>query len=235
MLLALESATSEVGVALADDHGVLAAATLRPGRRHVETLHPLIAAVSARAGVALGDLDALAVDVGPGLFTGLRVAIAAAKAIAFGLGVPVVPLRSTDVLLAAAGHAPAASALVDLRRGELAWAHRRGDAPVRGTWATLADELAALGGSRLLVGDGALRYGAQIAARCAAIGAPAPVVGGDAFAAPPVAALARLAVAAPPDAACDPFALEPVYLREPDVRINWVTRDDEARAAGGGA
>lgn len=236
MLLALESATSEVGVALADADGVRAAAVIRPGRRHAETLHPMIADVVARAGVSLADCEAVAVDVGPGLFTGLRVAIAAAKAIAFALSLPVVPLLSTDVLLAAARHAGALAAVVDLRRGEIAWARRLGDAPRRGTVEELADELAVTHDAILAVGDGALRHGERLAALVAAAGGRPPTICGEEFAAPPVAALARLGVARLAEGAtADPFDLAPCYLRDADVRINWTTRDTDAPRRAGGA
>ncbi|HVC25983.1 MAG TPA: tRNA (adenosine(37)-N6)-threonylcarbamoyltransferase complex dimerization subunit type 1 TsaB, partial [Acidimicrobiales bacterium] len=90
IVLAIESATIEVGVALAGPQGLLATATARPGRRHVETLHPEMAAVCAASGMSLADVGAIVVDVGPGLFTGIRVGVAAAKALAFALSVPVV-------------------------------------------------------------------------------------------------------------------------------------------------
>ncbi len=225
-LLAIETATSEVGVALGAGDVVLASATARPGRRHVETLHPLIAEVTTRAGVALGDLAAVAVDVGPGLFTGLRVGVAAAKALAFALGRPLVALSSTDVLLHAARHAPGAVAVVDLRRGELAWADAPGRLPERGGVEDLVAALSRRAGAALLVGDGALRYAQALSA--------VAEIGGEEFAAPPVGALARLAGERfATGETVDPFALEPVYLRDADVRINWTTRERDLRAGPG--
>lgn len=226
MLLAIETATAEVGVALGDGPVVLAAATLRPGRRHAETLHPLIAQVAARADVALSDLDGIAVDVGPGLFTGLRVGVAAAKALAFALSCPLVVLTSTDILLEAAHHAPGAVAVVDLRRGEIAFSYAPGATPVRGGVADLVADLERRGGDPLLVGDGALRYASQLV-RVAR-------VAGEEFAAPPVASLCRLgAERLATGAHADTFALEPLYLRDADVRINWTTRDKDPGARRG--
>jgi tRNA threonylcarbamoyladenosine biosynthesis protein TsaB len=124
LILAIESATDAAGVALADDDGLLASSTVGRGRRHAETIAPAITAVCATAGVGLGEVDAVAVDVGPGLFTGLRVGIATAKALATGRSLPVVAVSSLDVLAAAAAAAGVTSVLsvVDARRGEVFWA-----------------------------------------------------------------------------------------------------------------
>ena len=72
------------------------------GRAHAELLAPAIEEVCALSGCALGDLDALAVDVGPGLFTGLRVGVATAKALGQALGLGVLGVSSLDVLAAGA-------------------------------------------------------------------------------------------------------------------------------------
>lgn len=235
-LLAVETATVEVGAAIAVDGEVRAVVTVRPGRRHAETLHPAVAAACQLAGVGLDQLDAVAVDAGPGLFTGLRVGLAAAKAFAFACAVPLVACTSTDVLHHATRHVGGpVAAVVDMRRGELAVALRqRGSPPEEPRLCTpeeLAGELAALAGPVLAVGDGARRYASLLAAPAAADGPPL-VIGGDELGAPPVASLALLAaerLAA--GAAADPMAVEPVYLRPVDARINWTTRDAPVGAA----
>ena len=121
-ILAIETATIEVGVALGDESGPLATVTVRPGRRQAETLHPAIEDVCRIAGVSLGELGAVAVDIGPGLFTGLRVGVAAAKALAGGLGLEVVTATSLEVLAAACpGAGGSVVPVLDMRRGEVAW------------------------------------------------------------------------------------------------------------------
>lgn len=85
LILAIETATESVGVALGGRDGVLASVTIARGRRHGETLAPAIQFACRHAGVELPDLDAVAVDIGPGLFTGMRVGIATAKALAMAL------------------------------------------------------------------------------------------------------------------------------------------------------
>ncbi len=68
------------------------------GRRHAEILTPAIAFVCEQAGIDLQEVGVVAVDVGPGLFTGLRVGIATAKALAQALRVPMIGLSSLDLL-----------------------------------------------------------------------------------------------------------------------------------------
>ncbi len=72
-LVAIETATETVGVAVRTPDGVEAAFTLTGRRRHVETLTPALEHVLEQVGLVPADLDAVAVDLGPGLFTGLRV------------------------------------------------------------------------------------------------------------------------------------------------------------------
>jgi tRNA threonylcarbamoyladenosine biosynthesis protein TsaB len=243
MLLAIETATTEVGVAIADASGVLAAVSVRTGRHHAEALHPAIEQVATLAGVTLGDLDAIAVDVGPGLFTGIRVGVAAAKGLAMALGVGIVASTSLEILAAAvrsAGGVPLP--VVDLRRGEVAWAMPADGGstslgPEHGAPACLADRLAealSVGGPRpfVLAGDGARRYAGELLARAG----QAAVLGGVELAVPPVASLAVRALGElAAGRVVDPMWVEPVYLRDADTRINWSTRHDGpagARAGG---
>ncbi len=102
ILLAIETATNTVGAALwRDDAGVVARVHVG-GRAHAELLAPSIEEVCVASGCRVADIDGVAVDVGPGLFTGLRVGVATAKALAQALSVPVLGVSSLDVLAAAA-------------------------------------------------------------------------------------------------------------------------------------
>lgn len=222
-LLAIETATIEVGVAIGSlREGPLATITARGGRRQVETLHPAIEQVCALAGTALGDLAAVAVDTGPGLFTGLRVGLAAAKALAGALGIPVVGVSSLQVLAAACPGARTVVPVIDMRRGELAWSLPGGAPGFKvGRPEELAGELSAAGGQPLLVGDGALRYRSEL---CAASTASLGFAGVES-AAPAVASLVVMAAEALENGLCsDPADLRPIYGREADARINWSSR-----------
>ena len=87
LILGIETATVQAGCALGGHEGVLASAHCSKGRRHAENLTPAIEFICAQAQVDLSEIGLVAVDTGPGLFTGLRVGIAAAKAIAGGADV----------------------------------------------------------------------------------------------------------------------------------------------------
>ena len=218
LLLAIETATPRCSVALGHEGGVLASFSVDRDRRHVEALAPAIAAISRAAGVALADLDAVAVDVGPGLFTGMRVGIATAQALALALGLAVHPVRSLDVLAHPFRHAGCpVAAVVDARRGEVFRAlHHAGVEvlqPGCSTPAALTAELAELGPC-LAVGDGAVRHRALLA-----------VAGGVEVvpAAPAAESALELALAAVAGGATglDPARVEALYLRAPDARANF--------------
>jgi len=221
--LAIETATAATAAALrvGDD---VTEAVLDDARRHTEALALGVAALLAAAGTAAGDLQLVAVDVGPGLFTGLRVGIAFAKAVCLATGAALVGVRSTDVLgleaLEAGAEAP--WAVVDARRGEV-FAARYGAGPLGPValegplvWAP-GDLAARCGPGAVAVGDGALRHRATLEA--------AGVVVRDGTSLPRPALALRLAEAAlaaggPPD----PAAVRPLYLREADATANFTVR-----------
>lgn len=228
IILGIESATMQVGCALGGVEGVLASFTAARGRRHAETLVPAVQFVCEQARVQLDEVSVVAVDIGPGLFTGLRVGVATAKALAHALRVPMLGLSSLDLLAFALHHTDGLIAtVVDARRGEVFAALYR---PVPGgvqrvanprvcAPSELASELMAMGEDCLLVGDGAIRYASAFDdARhlCIADGA---------FAHPSPAALVQLAHArALREEFVQPSELEPLYLRKADAEINWERR-----------
>lgn len=112
-LLAIDTATSRLVVALGDDAGaLLAARSSAAGQRHGEDLLPAVRDVLATADVALGALRAIVVGTGPGAFTGMRVGIATAKALASALGVPIIGLSTAATLLASGGLSSRAAVLL---------------------------------------------------------------------------------------------------------------------------
>ena len=125
LLLALDTATPAVTVALHDGRRVLAEIVTVDARRHGELLAPSIAKVIADAGAEPGDLTAIAAGVGPGPYTGLRVGVVTARVFARTLGVPVYGVCTLDVIARAARPVAAGRefiAVTDARRKELYWA-----------------------------------------------------------------------------------------------------------------
>ncbi len=174
-MVAIETATETVGVAVRTATGVQAELTLTGRRRHVETLTPALEHLLQQLDLVPRDLGVVAVDVGPGLFTGLRVGLAAAKGLAQSLGLGVMGATSLDILTAgaaAAGLRGLVLSCVDARRGEVfAAVHevdvagpRRALHEVRlgvGLFSPedLATALGEFAGEPVhAVGDGALRY-----------------------------------------------------------------------------
>ena len=133
LILGIESASDQCGCALANEAGVIAETRLALPRRHAEALAPQMRFVCEQAGVALADIEAVAVDNGPGLYTGLRAGLATAKAAAAALAIGVVPVGSLEALAygAAAVARPGETVLsvLDARRGEVFWAWYRIAAP----------------------------------------------------------------------------------------------------------
>jgi tRNA threonylcarbamoyladenosine biosynthesis protein TsaB len=125
LVLGFDTATPAVSVALHDGERVIAAASALDARRHSELLTPMIAKIMADAGASRADLTAIAVGVGPGPYTGLRVGLVTARVLGSVLGLPVSGVCSLDVIAASAVPAsPAGPFLVatDARRKEVYWA-----------------------------------------------------------------------------------------------------------------
>lgn len=234
MILGIETAVERVGVAIGDGRGVLASAELASDRRHAESLTPMIDFVLGQAQLTPADLDAIAVDIGPGLFTGMRVGIAAAQSMAWALDVPVVPLCGLDVLASmasplAADTSQSIAVSLDARRGEVYWAlyrcDRRDAEPVRLVEPCVAhpDDMAIHLADRaedvICVGSGFARYADIFAAASWAH------LVTDGFVSPSAAQLVSMAVhRVARDEVVSSDAVEPMYLRMPDAEIHWVTR-----------
>lgn len=130
-LLALESATEHCSVALWRD-GVLSCLEGPAHQAHSETLLPMIQHVLSGAGVAPFQLDAIAFGMGPGAFTGLRMACGVAQGMALGLEIPVVPISTLLALAEGSGHKRVVATL-DARMNQLYMAAYES---VAGQWVT---------------------------------------------------------------------------------------------------
>jgi tRNA threonylcarbamoyladenosine biosynthesis protein TsaB len=229
LILGLESATAQVGCAIGGHEGVLASSHSARGKRHAENLTPAVEFVCRQARVDLSEISCVAVDNGPGLFTGLRVGVASGKAIAQALRVPMITVSSLDLLAFPLRYTDRRIAtVIDARRGEVFWAFYRQSPggvqrlsdPTVGSPDDLAAELLAQPGETLLAGDGAIRYAERFSDR-----SDVEVAGGD-HAYPSARSLVELAHArALREDWVRPHEVEMLYLRRPDAEINWSVRE----------
>ncbi|MDJ0866814.1 MAG: tRNA (adenosine(37)-N6)-threonylcarbamoyltransferase complex dimerization subunit type 1 TsaB [Myxococcota bacterium] len=223
LILALETATDVVGVALVRGGEVLAAwRDLGRARPASEALLPAVDAVLAKGGVALAAVEAFAVSIGPGSFTGLRVGVATVKGLAFGEERPVAAVPTLAALAALAGPRPGpVAALLDARRGEVYAAVYPGDEstdPLLEPGVFRPDELAAAlpAGGAAAVGEGVAiaadalrgRWGADLELLPPPAGHPDPVA---------VARLGGRLLAA--GAGLEAAALVPRYVRRAEAEV----------------
>ncbi len=157
MLLAFDTATPYVTVALHDGDRVVAEYISDESMKHGEMLAPGIADVLAQAGAVSRDVTAVAVGVGPGPFTGLRVGLVTARTLALALGIPVYGVCSLDILAAEAMDAGHDDFLIatDARRKEVYLASYASRHRVSGPEVVKPADVAT---DRLVIGRGALLY-----------------------------------------------------------------------------
>jgi tRNA threonylcarbamoyladenosine biosynthesis protein TsaB len=210
LILALDASTPVTTVALARGNGreVLAEVSLT-ARGASETLLPAIHAALDLAGEDLGSVGRVLAGVGPGTFTGIRIAAATARALSAGAGIPLSKNSTLDALAAPArSYSGDVLAVLDARRGQV-FACRYSEAgPTTGIYCLTPEELSVEGGP-LVVGDGAVRYRGALSGlgrippeesplhRVTAVG---HVISADLT---PVS----------------PDELVPIYIREPDAEV----------------
>ncbi len=233
IVLGIETATQQVGSAIGGVEGVLASFHASRGRRHAETLAPAIEFVCRSAQVDLDEISVVAVDVGPGLFTGLRVGLATAKSMASALRIPMIGLSSLDLLAHQVRHSPRLIVpVIDARRGEVfsaAYRHVPGGIQRLTEYqVSTADDLAAEMQARreevLLVGDGAHRYADVLTHDSALV-----ELGTVGTLWPSATDLVELAhQRALREEFVQPWEVDPLYLRKADAEINWAARSEPA-------
>jgi tRNA threonylcarbamoyladenosine biosynthesis protein TsaB len=179
---------------------------------HSSELMPAVFACLERSGLGYSEIDVIAVGIGPGAFTGLRIGVATARALSHASGAEVRPVSSLAAL-AAGIDAPVRLPLIDARRGELFAALYEGDRrrlePFAAAPEEVVERVRKTGLNPLAAGDGALRFPHVLeaaGARIAAAGSPAHVVRG--------LSICRAAADSP---ATPPEGVLPHYLRLPDA------------------
>lgn len=221
MLLALDTSTKQAGIALYEGgRGLIAEYNWHSANRHTEELLPFVAQMLAQAGVAPHELRAVAVALGPGSFTGLRVGVAAAKGLALSGGLKLLGVPTLDVVAYPHQAQPVpVVALLQAGRGRVYWApYAHGP----GGWAPQAPPalatIPALANTILR----ATAFAGEVTAAGRAtliqwVGQP------RAFFLPPALAMRRAGYLAElawaryaAGEADDPAALSPIYLQQPD-------------------
>ncbi len=238
LVLGIETSTPQTSVCIGSEQGLLASAALGRGNAHGEFLTPAIRFCLDAADLPIGAVSGVAVSLGPGLFTGMRVGIATAQALAHARRLPVVGLASLDLLAFRARHVRRlVCSVVDARRNELFWAFYR-PAPGGlqrvtefrvGPAGKLAGEIEAVRDDVLCVGDGACAHAPLLESTGAEVGSAS-------VASPDAHALVELSL--PRFIREDtqrPEDLRPIYVRKPDARISWRNRGALLGGTGKGA
>ena len=210
LILALDASTPVTTVALARGNGreVLAEVSLT-ARGASETLLPAIHAALDLAGEDLGSVGRVLAGVGPGTFTGIRIAAATARALSAGTGIPLSKNSTLDALAAPArSYSGDVLAVLDAKRGQVFARRYSEDGPTTGIYCLTPEELSVEGGP-LVVGDGAVRYRGALSG----LGRI-----------PPEDSLLHRVTAVGHVISADlspvsPDELVPIYVREPDAEV----------------
>ena len=212
LILALDASTAVTTVAVGRGNGrdreVLAEVSTA-GRGASEALLPAVQAALDLAGEELGSVERVLAGVGPGTFTGIRIAAATARALSAGTGIALAKNSTLDALAAPAlSCSPDVLAVLDARRRQVFARRFSEDGPTTGIFCVEPEELS-VDGEPVLVGDGAVRYRGVLSdlGRIPPDGSPLHRV----TAAGHVIS-ADLATVGPED-------LVPIYIREPDAEV----------------
>jgi tRNA threonylcarbamoyladenosine biosynthesis protein TsaB len=225
LVLGIETSTRHASIAIASENEVVASYELGRGRSQDEVLMPAAQRMLADAELSWSQLGGVAVGLGPGLFTGLRVGVATAKALAQSLSIQIAGLSSLDVLAYTVRYTRRTiCTCVDARRKEVFWAFYR---PVPGGVQRIKDfrcapvehcvsEIEARGEQVLVVGNGPYLYPHSFER------ARDVEVAGVADSTPTAIPLTELAVARLLREDSDRLIdVKPLYIRRTDAEMNW--------------
>jgi tRNA threonylcarbamoyladenosine biosynthesis protein TsaB len=232
IVVGIETSTPQTSVAIGTEREILGEVTVA-GKARQELVAPVLAQLLRWTGLELSQVGGVAVGLGPGLFTGLRVGVQSAKTLAQVLGVPIVGIGSLDLLAyGVRATRRRIAAVIDGRRGEVFYAAYRSmpggvmreSEPAVAAPGRLVTELEALPGEVLAVGNGAILYHDEIAELGPRVEFASPTT-----AHPKAAGLVELAAVRLLREEHDRLVdVVPVYLRKSDAEIAW---DQRARGA----
>lgn len=226
-ILGIDTATQIASVGITHGEEVLAEASNRATSNHTETLLPLITAVLAQARVSLPNIEGIGVSIGPGSFTGLRIALGTVKGLAYAAGQRVVGVPTLEALAHTVSDwdGPICP-ILDARKREVyaAMFQRSRNGELATVWparvAPIASVLAQITTSCVVLGDGVETYGAVIRAYC---GDQAQLLAFSTYH-PRGAIVAKLAWRRLSRGDADDIAtLVPSYVRPPEAVLKRVT------------
>ncbi|MEP7059580.1 MAG: tRNA (adenosine(37)-N6)-threonylcarbamoyltransferase complex dimerization subunit type 1 TsaB [Actinomycetota bacterium] len=228
IIVAIETSTPQTSVAIASEAGLLGRVGVA-GKARQEAVTPALEQLLAWSNLDVDQIGGIAVGIGPGLFTGLRVGVETAKTLAQVLGVPILGVCSLDTLASGVRHCQKQIiAVIDGRRGEVFWSAYRPapSGPVRerdpevSSPEALAAEIAAMSREVLAVGNGAILYRDALQEVGPQVEFASAIV-----AHPDAAALAERAIPRFLRGELDRLTdLVPMYLRKSDAEIAWDQR-----------
>jgi tRNA threonylcarbamoyladenosine biosynthesis protein TsaB len=228
LVLGIETSTPQASVTIGSEQGIVASCTISRGATPGEFLLPAVEFLMNQSGLSYRNLSAVAVGLGPGLFTGLRVGVATAKSLAQALSVPIVGISSLDLLAYDGRYSvKVICPVLDAKRNEVFYAFyrqapggvtRMGDYAV-GSPLHLVNDMEAAATDFLLIGNGALLYREQLEE------AGRVEFGSMVNALPRATSLVELALPRLFREDFDRlFEIEPFYMRRSDAEINWERR-----------
>jgi tRNA threonylcarbamoyladenosine biosynthesis protein TsaB len=208
LILALDASTPVTTVALGNGREVLAEISIT-ARGASETLLPAVHAALDLAGEDLGSVERVLAGVGPGTFTGIRIAAATARALSAGTGIPLSKNSTLDALAAPAlSFSGDVLAVLDAKRGQIFARRYSAAGPSTGIYCLRPEELP-VEGEPLVVGDGALRYRGDLSTRGLIPSEDSPLH--------KVTAVGHIISA--DLTPVGPEELVPIYVREPDAEV----------------
>ena len=225
LVLGIETSTPQTSVAIGSEQGIVAGALVSRGASYNEFLLPAIRFCLDQAGVGYRNLGGIGVSLGPGMFSGMRVGVATAKALAQALSVPIVGLASLDLVAYELRYSSKTiCAVLDARRSEVFYAfYRSSPGGIQrmseyrvDTAERIAAAIESIPGDVLVVGNGALLYREVFED----VGSVEVATSSLAF--PAATALVELALPRMFREDFDSlFDLKPLYLRRSARRIEW--------------
>jgi tRNA threonylcarbamoyladenosine biosynthesis protein TsaB len=214
-LAAIDTSTALGSIAILEDGRLIAEDSRRVSNAHGESLLPMVSALFAAAGWAPGDVARWGVGVGPGSFTGCRIAVATVKGIVLATGAEIVGVTSLDALSFGL-HADLVVSVVAGGKGELFVQARRGSTFVLAPSHLRIEDIAARVAALEPLGRVVVAGEAAAVVDWAPLGDRVSLAMAPPHDAPRATVIARMAMAAAPE---DADSLEPLYVRPPEITV----------------